>query len=42
MTTTTAKRHNNQIVHGRGIDSDTGALGMENGTIGGTFDEGAL
>jgi hypothetical protein len=27
---------------GEGLDGDTMALGMENGTIGGTFDKGAL
>jgi hypothetical protein len=27
---------------GEGLDGDTGSLGTENGTIGGTFDEEAL
>ncbi len=27
---------------GERVDGDTGALGTENGTIGGTFDKGAL
>ncbi len=27
---------------GKGLDGDTGALGTENGTVRGTFDEGAL
>jgi hypothetical protein len=26
---------------GEGLDGDTGALGTENGTVGGTFDKGA-